>query len=63
MAKTYEQNKAYAEKYLQKLERVVTRITPEQKAAWQAAAARADESVNQYVIKAVENRMKQEKEG
>lgn len=63
MAKTYEQNKAYAEKYLQKLERVVTRITPEQKALWQDAAARAGESVNQYVIRAVENRMKQEKEG
>lgn len=62
MAKSYEKNKAYAEKYLQKLDRVVIRVPAGQKAVWSDAAARAGESVNQYVIKAVEARMDKEKE-
>ena len=63
MAKSYEQNKAYAEKYLQKLDRIVIRVPAGQKTVWQDHAARAGESLNQYIIKAVEARMDKEKEG
>lgn len=63
MAKSYEQNKEYAKKYIQKFGLVQIRLPAGQKAVWQNRAARAGESLNQYIINAVENRMDTEKEG
>ena len=63
MAKSYEQNKAYAQKYLQKLDSITVRIPAGEKAVWQAHALRAGESLNQYIINAVQNRMNGKKEG
>lgn len=63
MAKSYEQNKVYAQKYLQKLDNVTVRVPAGQKSIWQDHAARAGESLNQYIINAVQNRMDKEKEG
>lgn len=58
---TYEYNKEYAQKWEKTQESFRIRVPAGQKAVWQDAAARAGESVNTYVIKAVEARM--EKEG
>ena len=57
---SYEVNKEYAKKYLSKFDEIRVRIPAGQKVVWQEAAARAGESVNQYVIKAVEARMQKE---
>jgi len=57
---TYEQNKDYAKRYLAKFDEVRVRIPAGQKAVWQEAATTAGESVNQYVIRAVEERMSRE---
>ena len=62
MAKSYEQNKEYAKRYREKQDLIQVRIPGGQKAVWHSAAARAGESVNTYVIKAVETRMDKEKE-
>lgn len=61
MAKSYEQNKAYAKKYIQKFDLVQIRVPAGQKALWQRAASDKDESLNQYIINAVESRMDNEK--
>ena len=60
---SYEVNKEYAKKYLSKFDEVRIRIPAGQKAIWQDHAARAGESLNTYIIKAVETRMDAEKEG
>lgn len=62
MAKSYEQNKEYAKKYIQKFDLVQIRVPAGQKAIWQDHAARAGESLNAYIIKAVQNRMDNETE-
>ena len=59
---TYAYNKEYAKKWEAKQDSLRIRIPTGEKAVWQAAAARAGESVNQYVIKAVAPRMEKEKE-
>ena len=60
---TYEYNKEYAQKWENKQDRLLLRLPAGQKAVWQDQAARAGESLNTYIIKAVENRMNKEKEG
>ena len=60
MSPTYEQNKDYAKRYLAKFDEVRVRIPAGQKVVWQDVAAVAGESVNQYVIRAVEERMNRE---
>ena len=63
MTKHYDERKAANERYLAKLDEVRIRLPKGQKSVWQDAAARAGESLNQYIIKAVQNRMDKEKEG
>lgn len=58
---TYDYNKDYARKYLQKLDNVTVRIPAGQKEVWHAHAQRAGESLNQYIINAVTARMNDEK--
>lgn len=59
---TYEYNKEYAKKYMAKLSEVKVRMSPEQKDAIAAAAQRAGESVNQFVLSAVHARMNRQME-
>ena len=61
MAKSYEQNKEYAKRYREKQDLIQVRIPCGGKVIWQEAAARAGESVNQYIVKAVEERIAQER--
>ena len=63
MAKSYEQNKEYAQKYLQKFDSITIRVPSGQKAVWQDHAAKQGESLNTYIINAVHARMDKEKEG
>ena len=63
MSKTYEQNKEYAKKYIQKFDLVQIRIPAGQKAVWQDHAAAQGESMNQYIINAVQSRMDAERKG
>ena len=63
MSKTYEQNKEYAKKYIQKFDLVQIRIPAGQKAVWQDRAAAQGESMNQYIINAVQSRMDAERKG
>lgn len=53
----YQKNKEYAKKWNAKFERFDMRLTPEQKERWRAAAADAGESLNTFVIRAVEARI------
>lgn len=59
--RTYEYNKEYAQKWENKQDRLLLRLPAGQKAIWQDHAARAGESLNAYIIKAVQNRMDNEK--
>ena len=57
---TYGYNKEYAKKYVSKFSVFKVRFSQEQKERLDDAAARAGESVNHYVIKAVEARIQKE---
>ena len=59
---TYGYNKEYAKKYMQKLSEVKVRMLHEEKDAIVAAAQRAGESVNQFVLSAVHARMNRQME-
>lgn len=59
---TYGYNKEYAKKYMQKLSEVKVRMLHEEKDAIVAAAQRAGESVNQFVLSAVYARMNRQME-
>ena len=54
---TYAYNKEYAKKWSAQFERFDLRLTPEQKERWRGAAADAGESLNTFIIRAVEARI------
>ena len=57
---TYEYNKEYAKKWDAKFDKLLLRIHAGQKDVWREEATKAGESLNQYVIRAVEERMRKE---
>lgn len=59
--RTYEYNKEYVKKYMEKLGEIRLRMPRAQKAHIVDAAQKAGESVNQYVLKSVQERMEREK--
>ena len=54
----YQKNKEYSKKWNSKFCEVKLRVTPEQKEAWKAAADTHGESMNTFIITAVEARIK-----
>lgn len=58
---TYEYNKEYAQKWDAKFDKLLLRLPAGQKAVWQRAASDKGESLNQYIINAVESRTDKEK--
>jgi len=60
MTKHYEQRKASNERYLAKLDEVKLRAPAGAKDAWKAHAQRVGESLNQYILTAIERRMKED---
>lgn len=60
---TYEYNKEYAKKWAAQFVEVKIRVAPDTRDIWKRAAAARGESLNQYVLNAVQNRMDKEKEG
>lgn len=60
---TYGYNKEYAQKWDAKFDKLLLRLPAGQKAVWQDHAAAQGESMNQYIIKAVQNRMDAERKG
>lgn len=54
----YQKNKEYSKKWNSKFCEIKLRVTPEQKAAWKAAADTLGESMNTLIINSVEARIK-----
>ena len=55
--KTYEYNKKYADKYLEKLEEFKVRVPKGEKDKIKAHAAQTGESVNAFIIRAIAEAM------
>lgn len=60
--RTYDYNKEYARRYMAKQATIKLYMTPEKKEEIAQAAQRAGESINQYILTAVQTRMDSERQ-